>query len=101
MGIPIVVIAGQKQESVKKWLKDHPMPFPFLIDEDRKVIKAFDVYHPFGIDALNIAHPSMFLISADQKVVYAYIGKNQRDRPTNELTERKIHELLSDTFNEE
>lgn len=74
------------------------MPFPFLIDEDREVIKAFDVYHPIGFDAYKIAHPSMFLISGDQKVVYTYVGKNQADRPSDDLTHQKVHELLSATL---
>lgn len=37
------------------------MPFPFLIDADRVVIKAFDVYNPFNIDAFRIAHPSLMM----------------------------------------
>jgi peroxiredoxin len=98
LNVPIVVIAGQKRQVVKKWLEKNPMPFPFLIDEDRAVIKAFDVYHPIGLDAYKIAHPSMFLISADQKIVYAYVGKNQSDRPSDDLTHQKVHELLSDAL---
>lgn len=101
MEIPIVVIVGQKRKTVNNWLVDHPMPFPFLIDENRNVIKSFDVYHPFGLDAFNIAHPSMFLISGEQKVVYAYVGKDQGDRPSDDLTYQKVHEMLSDTMNDE
>lgn len=82
---------------MKAWLEENPMPFPFLIDEDRKVIKQFDVYHPIGIDAFNIARPSLFLISAKQSIAFAYVGKNQFDRPSEDLTSRKVQELIHHT----
>jgi methyl-accepting chemotaxis protein len=97
LGISIIIIVGQKQQAVEKWLKDNPMPFPFLIDEDRSVIKAFDVYHPFGLTAYKISHPSLFLISPEGKVVYSYVGKNQSDRPTDQETYKQVHQLLSVT----
>lgn len=98
LNIPIIIIVGQKKESVKKWLDVNPMPFPFLIDEDRSVIKAFDVYHPLGLAAYKIAYPSLFLISDEGKVVYSYVGKNQSDRPSDEQTYNQVHELLSETM---
>jgi methyl-accepting chemotaxis protein len=85
---------GQKREGVKKWLAENPMPFPFLIDEDRKVIKEFDVYHPFGIAAYKIAHPSTFLVNEEGKIVYAYVGENQADRPSDHVVYEKVHALL-------
>jgi peroxiredoxin len=51
-----------------------------LVDEDRSVIKAFDVFHLIGIDAFRIARPSVFFINEDLKVAFAYVGKNQKDR---------------------
>lgn len=101
MEIPIVIVVGQKRKAVKKWMEENPMPFPFLIDENREVIKAFDVYHLIGKDALNIAHPSMFLVSEDQRIAFAYVGKNQADRPSDDLTHRKVHDLLSNTLDDE
>ncbi|BCJ87502.1 hypothetical protein skT53_24870 [Effusibacillus dendaii] len=98
LGVSILVIAGQKIESARQWLSQHPLPFPFLVEADRSVIISFDVYNPIHIDAFRIAHPSMFLISADGKIVYAYVGKNQRDRPTDEETYLQVHQLLADTF---
>lgn len=101
LGIRIVVIVGQKIQNVSAWLQDNPMPFPFLIDADRSVIKQFDVYNPFHIDAFRIAHPSLFLLSSEGKVVYSYVGKNQSDRPTQEDTFSQVHALLSDTLGDE
>jgi methyl-accepting chemotaxis protein len=101
LGIPIVVIVGQKKESVQKWLESNPMPFPFLIDQDREVIKAFDVFNPINFDAFRIAHPSLFLISSEGKIVYAYVGKNQKDRPSQDETYKQVHRLLSNTLIDE
>jgi peroxiredoxin len=98
MNVPIIIIVGQKRDAVKKWLEANPMPFPFLIDEERSVIKSFDVYHPFGLAAYKIAHPSLFLISKEGKVVYSYVGENQADRPSNEQTYEVVHDLLSETI---
>lgn len=96
----IAVVVGQKREAVERWVENHPMPFPVLIDEQRSVIKAFDVYHPLGIDAFRIAHPSLFLLSEDQNVVYAYVGKNQKDRPSQDETYEKVHQYLARTLDE-
>jgi peroxiredoxin len=70
------------------------MPFIFLIDEDRRVIKEFDVYHPFGLDAYKIAYPSLFLISEEGRIVYTYVGVNQADRPSQNIVYEKVYELL-------
>lgn len=67
----------------------NPYEFLFLVDETRSVIKQFDVFNPINVDAFRIAHPSMFLIS-NQTVEYAYVGSNQWDRPTLELTKEVI-----------
>jgi methyl-accepting chemotaxis protein len=77
------------------------MPFPFLIDQEREVIKAFDVYNPINIDAFRIAHPSLFLISPEGKIIYAYVGKNQKDRPSQDETYQQVHRLLSNTLTDE
>lgn len=74
------------------------MPFPFLIDTDRAIIKQFDVYNPISIDAFRLAHPSLFLIDADGKIVYSFVSSNQFDRPTEESTFEKVHELLGHTM---
>lgn len=98
MNIPIIIIVGQKRDGVQKWLSQNPIPFPFLIDEDRNVIKLFDVYHPIGIDAYKIAYPSLFFISEYGKIVYAYVGENQKDRPNQNDVYKKVHDLLGTTI---
>ena len=55
----------------------HPVSFPFLLDEDRAVTKAYGLYHRIGMDALNIAHPATLIIERDRKVGYIYCGDSQ------------------------
>jgi peroxiredoxin len=82
-GAQLVFIAAQKREGIwkpAKFLAKHPIASPYLLDEDRAVTKAYGVHHPFGKDAINIAHPATFVIGRDRIVRYIYLGDNQLDR---------------------
>jgi len=85
----LVYIAAQKRGGMfnpQKYLEDHPISFPFLLDEDRSVTKQYGVYHLLGIDAINIARPATFVIGQDGMVRYLYVGSTQVDRsPTEEV----------------
>ncbi len=97
-GVETAAIFGQKASAVEKFAKNDPFPFPLLIDEDRTVIKAFDVYHPIGIDAFRIARPSTFLIGPDGRIAFSYIGKSQFDRPGKSLLYKEVQQILGETF---
>ena len=76
-------IAAEKRDGVWKpgpFLEKHPISFPFLLDEDRTVTKTYGLYHRFGHDAMNIAHPATLIIDRGGKVSYIYRGDNQHDR---------------------
>lgn len=76
-------VAAEKKNGMfnpQKFLDEHPTPFPFLLDEDRSVTKAYGVYHRLGIDAINIAHPATFVVGRDARIRYSYVGANQTDR---------------------
>jgi peroxiredoxin len=49
-------------------------PFPLLCDPTREVIKRYGVWHPIGLDSFNTAHPASFLIGADRRVHYCFVG---------------------------
>lgn len=83
IGGALVYIAAEKKDGMfnpTKFLDEHPASFPFLLDEDRAVTKAYGVYHRLGVDAINIARPATFVIGRDQKVRYLYVGASQTDR---------------------
>ena len=83
IGGALVFIAAQKKEGMFtpiKFFDQHPLSFPFLLDEDRSVTKSYGVYHRLGVDAFNIARPATFVIGRDQTIRYLYVGASQVDR---------------------
>jgi peroxiredoxin len=85
----LVYIAAEKRDGVWKpdrYLEKHPISFPFLLDEDRSVTKAYGLHHFLATDALNIAHPATLVIDRTGTVRYIYRGDGQLDRaPLNEV----------------
>ncbi len=82
-GAELVYIAAEKTAGVwkpAKFLQSHPVSYPFLLDEDRSVTKAYGLCHRISLDALNIAHPATIVIDRDRKVAYIYRGDSQTDR---------------------
>jgi len=82
-GFQVAFIAAEKREGMfkpVKFLTQHPVSFPFLLDEDRTVTKAYGLYHRLGRDAFNIAHPATLLIDRGQTVRFIYRGSSQNDR---------------------
>ncbi len=76
-------IAAEKKDGMfnpQKFLEAHPVAFPFLLDEDRAVTKAYGVYQRLGIDAINIARPATFVVGRDQRVRCLHVGATQLDR---------------------
>ena len=83
-GAQLAYIAAEKSTGVwkpAKFLASHPVSFPFLLDEERTVTKAYGLSHRLAIDALNIAHPATLVIERDRKIAYIYRGDGQTDRP--------------------
>jgi peroxiredoxin len=81
--VSVILIAAEKRGGMfkpEKFLKKHPLPFPFLLDEDRAVTKAYGIYHRLGLDAINIAHPATFVVDRSGIVRWIYVGNTQVDR---------------------
>ena len=79
----VAYIAAEKRDGMFKpveYLEKHPISFPFLLDEDRSVTKAYGVYHRIGFDAFNIAHPATLVIDKGRMVRFVYRGDSQVDR---------------------
>jgi peroxiredoxin len=90
-GTQLVFIAAEKREGMfkpKKFLEKHPVSFPFLLDEDRTVTKAYGLYHWLATDAINIAHPATLVVDGEGTVRFIYKGDSQTDRaPMEQLME--------------
>jgi peroxiredoxin len=82
-------VAAEKRGGLWKparYLSRHPIAFPFLLDEDRAVTKAYGLYHPLAHDAFRIAHPATLIVDRGGNVQYIYRGENQLDRaPINDV----------------
>ena len=82
-GASVLYIAAEKRGGLFKpesFLAEHPVSFPFLLDEDRTVTKAYGLYHRIGMDAFNIAHPATLVVDRNGTIRYLYVGANQHDR---------------------
>ena len=89
-------IAAEKREGWFKpanFLQAHPISFPFLLDDDRSVTKAYGLYHHLGSDAIRIAHPATLLLDCSRIVRYIYRGDNQLDRAPVERLIEALKEL--------
>lgn len=83
LGVKLVCVAAEKRHGLflpEDYFAKHAYHFPFLLDEERTVTKAYGVWHRFGIDAVNIAHPATFVIGRDGIIRYTFVGRNQLDR---------------------
>jgi peroxiredoxin len=81
--VQLIFIAAEKRRGLWKparFLKKHPASFPFLLDEDRAVTRAYGLYNRLAKDAINIAHPATLVVDKTGKVRYLYRGDNQLDR---------------------
>jgi peroxiredoxin len=85
LGASLVYIAAEKRAGMfnpEKFLQKNPISFPFILDEDRSVSKAYGLYHRLGKDAINIAHPATLVLNASGVLQYVYRGDSQTDRPS-------------------
>ena len=79
----LLYIAAEKRGRLfkpEKYLAKHPVSFPFLLDEDRAVTKAYGIYHRFGKDAINIARPATFIVDRKGVLRSIYVSSHQKDR---------------------
>ena len=75
----MIGVVGQWPREVRKYAERHDVAFPLLIDRDRRVIKAYGVYHWLSIDAYNIARPATFVIDKGGVIRFIYVGSHQFD----------------------
>src|SRR5512141_331434 len=83
LGASLVYVAAETRSGMfppERYFAGHTISFPFLLDEDRRVTKAYEVYHAIGTDALNTAHPATFVIDRQGRIRLLYVGMDQHDR---------------------
>ena len=75
---------AQSSEAVRTYIEETGLPFNILIDEKRDVLRAYGVWHKFGLDAWNIARPALFLIDRSGAIRYSFIAAKQQEFPSHE-----------------
>lgn len=80
--VTLVSVAAEKRDGIWDpvgYFSRNPVSFPFLLDEDRAVIKLYGLYHRIGWDALSVAHPATMVIDRSRRIRYIYRGKGKAD----------------------
>ena len=98
MGAQLAFVAAEMRDGVWKpgtFLQKHPISWPFLLDEDRTVTKAYGLHNALSLDALNIAHPATLVVDRGGMVRYIYRGAGQHDRVPMDDVLRAVREIGS------
>src|SRR5260370_34990912 len=79
----VLFIAAEKRVGMfkpERFFTKHPVSFPFLLDEDRSVTKAYGVHNLLALDAIDIAKPPTFVVDRAGYVRFIYAGGDQMRR---------------------
>ena len=90
LGWQVVAVVAQTSTAVRRYVEDKGLPFNILIDESRDVAKAYGVWQRIGIDAWNIARPSLFLIEPNGTIRYSFVAGRQDEFPAHEEILKQI-----------
>jgi len=89
----LLYISAEKRRGLfkpEKYLAEHPISFPFLLDENRAVTKAYGIYQRLAHDAINIARPATFVVDRKGILRFVYVSSDQKDRADVGLVVKKL-----------
>ena len=89
-GWQVVAVVAQSSTAVRRYVEDKGLPFNILIDASRDVSKAYGVWQRIGLDAWNIARPSLFLIETTGAIRYSFVAASQDEFPAHEEILKEI-----------
>ncbi len=93
-------VVAQSSDAVRRYVEETGLPFNILVDQSREVLKAYGVWHPVGLDAWNIARPSLFIVEPTGAIRYSFIADRQDEFPTHEEINSQLHNLQLPTGSE-
>ncbi len=91
----VVAVVAQSPEAVRRFIEETGLPFDILVDESRAVVKAYGVWHAFGLSAWNIAKPALFLIDRSGAIRYSFVANSQREFPSHAEIVKAIDTMLT------
>jgi len=65
---------GRKFRNAVAHFRKHRSSFAYLLDEDRKVTKAYGVYERLTLESINIAKPATFIVAQDGRLRWLHLG---------------------------
>jgi peroxiredoxin len=89
-GVNVAVVLAQRAAAVRRYFRKHPPEIAVLVDDSREVTKAYGVWHRYGWDALNIAHPAVFVIDRTGRVRALYVTDSQHEFPAHDDIQREL-----------
>jgi peroxiredoxin len=95
-GASLLYIAAEKRRGIfrpENFFQQNPTSYPFLLDEDRSVTRAYGIYHLIGTDALNISRPATFVIDRTGIIRFLFVGGSQQDRAPIEHVKEAVRRL--------
>ena len=89
-GARLVVVLCQSAGPARAYFRDHPVPYPVGIDEERSAAKAYGVYALLGLDSVHIARPATFVVDRQGIVRRRFVATFQWQK----MPLRRIEEAL-------
>ena len=71
-GLSMVAVTEEPRELVVRYLKQHPYPFPVMIDPNGVLTRRLRI----------IALPTTFVLDKDRRVIYSHMGPAEWDTPS-------------------
>ncbi len=99
-GVQVLGVAHQRTDIAVSYFRREPISYPYLIDNDMKVITAYGLKRDFVIGAFALSrngpqtsHPACLLIDQSSIIRWIYVGDSKHDLPTTEMLEVEIARL--------
>ena len=81
LGVQVLAISAESARAGETYLKDHPLPYPVLVDPEHTVFDAYDV----ASKALSLGQrPALFVVDAAGVIRYDHVGSQQWQIPSDE-----------------
>lgn len=82
--VAVFAIAAQKPDSLRHWTDANPLPFDWLSDPDRAVIKAYGLHVLLSYDSFRLARPAAILVDRQGLIRFIYRCRTQWDIPSSQ-----------------
>jgi peroxiredoxin len=87
-GASVVAVAPESEAAVARYIKEHPVPYEIVSDNEHQAFDAYDV----ASRALSLGQrPALFVIDRDGIVRFDSVGTQQWQIPTN----RRVLDVLA------